>query len=205
MIFDRNPLSELNEDKLLKHIGNILGDISDSVVLDFGCGLSMLYNKIASSKFIVTDVDSDSLSFQRTYGRQNIVVEDIRELKELNVHINYVLVNSVIQYMDPDTLESLLVFLTKDLQVARIIISDIPRINRFLEFCLLPFSNFRHVFPIYKAIYSNISKSSYSMLKFRCYRKKFFKEFSSNSGCQIEICRNFYLFKTRYTVIVNNS
>ena len=66
----------------------------------------------------------------------------------------------------------------------------------------LLFTNTRKILTIWTDIITNIIKKDYKDLDFYTYEIDYFK---SMNDFKVEIVNNFYLFRTRYTVVVSRA
>lgn len=205
MIFNYSIFSEINEKKLVSKLKNNLGKTSSSVFFDFGCGLSKLYEKIDNKLFILSDLNCDILTLQKKHNPRNRVIYNLDELINQKVSIDYVLMNSVVQYINPSDLKKTILFLLRKLKVKKILISDIPRMNRILELISLLFLNTKNIITIYKDIFQNISKNDYQKLDFYIHKKQFFLNLAKEAKCQINFHSNFHVFKTRQALVIKNN
>ncbi len=203
MIFNHGKFSEINEAKLVSSIENLIPVSGSLNFMDFGCGIASLYEKIDYNKFILFDQNEDSLSFHKKAHHSNvIIIHSLDELIEKKIKIDVVMFNSVIQYIKKDDLIEILRFFVKNFPSIKIVISDIPKHNRFLEMIYLLFTNTSKILTIWTDIITNIIKKDYKDLDFQTYEIDYFK---SMNDFKVEIMNNFYLFRTRYTVVVSRA
>ncbi|MEC9381978.1 MAG: hypothetical protein VX984_02705 [Thermodesulfobacteriota bacterium] len=203
MIFNHSRFSEINEEELLSNIDKVVINKDKLNIMDFGCGLASLYKKLNYKKFILYDQNEQALEFHRNENSSDvIIISSLDELKKQGLNIDIVLFNSVIQYIRKDDLAEIIYFFIKQFPSIKIIISDIPKHNRFLEFLYLLFTNTNDIITIYKDIIENILKKDYKELDFFIHKPDFFE---SIKDLDIKIMRNFYLFKTRYSIIIAKS
>ena len=127
------------------------------------------------------------------------IIHSLDELLLNEIKPDIVLLNSVIQYIKKEDLLEIINFFISNFPHIKLIISDIPVHNRFVEFLLLFITNTKDIFTIYSDIFTNISNKDYKDLYFTTYDKEFFR---SIEGTNIEIKKNFYLFKTRYSILI---
>jgi len=112
-------------------------------VLDFGCGIGIWDSEKSTSVFFhdlyLYDENIENLEFcKKKYPHYNI----LNNLND-NLHVNVIFVNSVIQYINTNDLEKLFDKFASILKNDGIvIISDIPKYSRILEYGLTFFSNF---------------------------------------------------------------
>ena len=159
--------------------------------------------KIDYNKFVLFDQNEESLNFHKKANHSNvIIIHSLDELIERKIKIDVVMFNSVIQYIKKDDLIEILRFFVKNFPSIKIVISDIPEHNRFLEMIYLLFTNTRKILTIWTDIITNIIKKDYKDLDFYTYEIDYFK---SMNDFKVEIVNNFYLFRTRYTVVVSRA
>ena len=115
----------------------------DDDVLDFGCGRGIWDSEKSTSDLFhdlyLYDENPENLEFcKKKYPHYNI----LNNLND-NLHVNVIFVNSVIQYINTNDLEKLFDKFASILKNDGIvIISDIPKYPRILEYGLTFFSNF---------------------------------------------------------------
>jgi len=200
MIFNHSNFSIINENSLVSNITSLLGSTDRLNFMDFGCGIASLYEKIPNKNFILFDKNKDVLRLHDNKKEHNIcTIHSLDELLLNEIKPDIVLLNSVIQYIKKENLLEIINFFISNFPHIKLIISDIPVHNRFVEFLLLFVTNTKDIFTIYSDIFTNISNKDYKDLDFITYDKEFFQ---SIEGTNIEIKKNFYLFKTRYSILI---
>ena len=171
MIFHYN--FEFKTKKILK-----LVNFKNLNILDFGCGVGN-WNE--------HDVDSNSIKKITLYDNNKKLLKVLKKKynsKKFNLSFNYkniskkkdfnlVILSSVIQYISPDKLRTLINQFTKNNKRITFIITDIPYLSRKVEFLLLPFFNIKRFFFVLSLIFSN----SYKKLNYYIYPKKNFLDF----------------------------
>ena len=203
MIFNHSKFSEINERKLVSSINNAIPNGSELNFMDFGCGIACLYEKINRNQFVLFDQNEETLNFHKeSTSKDLIIIHSLDELLTRNIRVDVVMFNSVIQYINKVDLIEIIEFFTTNFPSIKIIISDIPVHNRLLEFLYLPFTNTRDIITIYIDIVTNITNKEYKDLCFFTYEVDFFK---SIKGVDVEIMNNFYLFRTRYSVVISKA
>ncbi len=200
MIFNHSNFSIINENSLVSNITSLLGSTDRLNFMDFGCGIASLYKKIPNKNFILFDKNKNVLRLHDKKKEHNIcTIYSLDELLLNEIKPDIVLLNSVIQYIKKEDLLEIINFFISNFPRIKLIISDIPIHNRFVEFLLLFVTNTKDIFTIYSDIFTNISNKDYKDLDFITYDKEFFQ---SIEGINIEIKKNFYLFKTRYSILI---
>lgn len=200
MIFSHSNFSVINEDRLVSSILSLIGSTDRLNFMDFGCGVASLYKKIPNKNFILFDNNKNVLRFhEKDQGHNISIVYSLDQLLSYEVKPDIVLFNSVIQYIKKEDLLEIIDFFIGNFPSIKLIISDIPIYSRFVELPLLLITNTKNILTIYGDIFANISNKDYTNLYFTTYEKKFFQ---SISGLNIKIKENFYLFKTRYSILI---
>lgn len=147
-------------------------------ILDFGCGIGNWNEKDISSNCIkkITLYDKNFKLAQVLKNKYNS--------KKINVNFNYkevlkkknfnlVILSSVIQYISPDKLKLLIKRLSKNNKRLIFVISDIPYLQRKIEFLLLPFFNIKRFLFILGLVFSN----NYKKLNYYVYPKRNFNSY----------------------------
>ena len=130
MIFLENNFNSLLFFKQLKKKRN--------TILDYGCGTGIWKcDELGDNKIYLYDKNKLALKHVKNkyYSNKNyIIISSLKEIK--NLKIDVILFNSVIQYISKSNLEKLLLSFNKLLKKNyKIIISDIPKFSRLVEFC----------------------------------------------------------------------
>ena len=139
-------------------------------ILDFGCGNGIWENKLYPQieKIYLFDIDKklkDDL--KKKYNSEQFNV--INSIK--NIQFDVVLMQSVIQYLSDDEVSN---FLIEAKYPEKIIISDIPKFNRFIElFLLLLFNQRRFYFSIKTVLLKNYLVTDFYFRNYKAYIKLF--------------------------------
>ena len=124
-------------------------------ILDFGCGMGIWSKEDLKENFVKKIILYDKnkklqkkLSTKYKEKKVSVVFNLKKILKKSD--FNLVIISSVIQYMSLNELKKLLQEITKNFHkkkfVFYIIIMDIPKFPRLIEFALLPIFNFKRFF-----------------------------------------------------------
>tara|TARA_B100000029_G_C17528194_1_gene942402 strand:- start:115 stop:741 length:627 start_codon:yes stop_codon:yes gene_type:complete len=186
----------LNLDKLLKKKKLNSKNLS---ILDYGCGNCLLHKYIKFKKIFLFDIDSKYYDY--------LFLKNVKKFKNFNEIIenknkfNLILVNSVIQYIEPEKLEKI----SKDLysklnKNGLIIISDIPAKSRFLEI----FSSANLIYSL-KTILYFIAKPKYFNLQYFIYPKKILSNIIKRKKYKFEFLDNLNISKSRYTLVIKKN
>ena len=139
-------------------------------VLDFGCGNGVWENKIYPKieKIYLYDIDPKlKKELKKKYDNEQFIVVDSIQ----NIEFDIILIQSVIQYLSDEEIVS---FLVKTNYPEKIIISDIPKFNRFIELILLLiFNQRRFYFSIKTALLKNYISTNFYFRNFKSYLKLF--------------------------------
>ena len=115
-------------------------------VLDYGCGPGTIHKFIKFKKVYLYDKNKIStLNFSNKF----LIYKNFKLLTKSNKKFDLILINSVIQYINPNNVSVLLSFLDKKLKKNGIIfLGDVPKFNRVFElfFCI----NFKKIFHLIK-------------------------------------------------------
>lgn len=115
-------------------------------ILDFGCGTG-IWNQAVEGGHKIYLYDKSKLALKYAKNKYHsdknfIIINSLKKIQNLQKKIDIVLLNSVIQYIDKDSLEKLLLNFDKILKKNyKIIINDVPKYSRLVELCLLLFLN----------------------------------------------------------------
>lgn len=175
-------------------------NIKNIYLLDFGCGLGVWTSKIKQikkiKKILLYDCNHELHFMIKKKYKSNNKVSICSGMFEASHKINVVLFGSVIQYLSLNKLKFLFEKYAKNKNVKYIIMSDIPRLPRLLEFCLLPFFNYKRF--IYSIYYLMEKKYSY----FKFYRHEFHKLANISKSFTPKKLENFHATKVlRYSII----
>ena len=169
-------------------------------ILDFGCGKGIWNKKKLNKKKILRLIlfDKDKKIFQtlkKKYIKSNKITIEKKLCNIKKYKPKIVLVNSVIQYLGYEQLLTYLKFFKK-IKVKKVIISDIPKYNRFYEF-------FFNLIFFPKTIFISTSyllNSDYRNLKYYYFNKEEIqiklKKFNT------KIIKNLNPSPIRYTLII---
>lgn len=163
-------------------------------ILDYGCGTGIWNNNLLSKKFIkkifLYDPDPGCLKIcQHKYLNQKkiLYISNKKELKKILKYkkLNFILLNSVIQYISSRMIMSLLINFKNNFKNKKfkIIIADVPKFNRLVEFVLLFFFDFIRFYHALKLI-----------LKFKNYKRNTF--YYKNLNIEY-LKKNFHLSKIK--------
>ena len=177
-------------------------------ILDYGCGTGIWackkkFNKL-NTKFYLYDknklvlkIVKDKYSINKNFK----VVNNLNEINTLKNKIDVLFLNSTIQYINKLNLEKLLIKLTKLLKKNYIIIiSDIPKFNRFVEFFLILFFYPRRLF---RTIIIIINFNNY-IKKNKFYLNNLDINFLKENF-DFKIVENFNKFKFRYSLVLKKN
>lgn len=174
-------------------------------ILDYGCGTGIWsqikkFNKL-NTKFYLYDKNKLALKIVKnkySVNKNFKVVNNFKEINTLRNKINILFLNSTIQYINKLNLEKLLINLSKLLKKNyKIIISDIPRFNRSVEFFLILFFYPRRLF---RTIIIIINFNNY-IKKNKFYLNNLDMNFLKKNF-DFEKVENFNKFKFRYSLIL---
>lgn len=168
-------------------------------ILDFGCGNCTLHKFLKFKTIYLYDPNleaykiklSKNFKFFKTY--ENFTFS--------NVKFDAIILNSVVQYIEPNVLKKIIpVFLKKLNKKGIVIISDIPDRPRLLELL-----NIQNWIISLRLLFYFIKSKKYFGVKFFYYKKNFFKKIFLNKKILIKNEKNFNLMQTRYSVIIKNN
>ena len=177
-------------------------------ILDYGCGVGIWSDKLINKNFFkviyLFDKNKASIEICKKKYTQNkiIILNNLSSVEKIlnKKIINVVLLNSVIQYIPKTQLEKLLLNFKKKLpkKSFKIIIADIPRFSRFIEFFWLFIFDPLRFFHAIKLIF-----------KFNSYQRDCFylgnlKEEFLKQFFRISKVNNINHFKFRWTFILKN-
>lgn len=174
-------------------------------ILDYGCGTGIWsqikkFNKL-NTKFYLYDKNKLVLKIVKnkySVNKNFKVVNNFKEINTLRNKIDILFLNSTIQYINKLNLEKLLINLSKLLKKNyKIIISDIPRFNRFVEFFLILFFYPRRLF---RTIIIIVNFNNY-IKKNKFYLNNLDMNFLKKNF-DFEKVGNFNKFKFRYSLIL---
>jgi ubiquinone/menaquinone biosynthesis C-methylase UbiE len=174
-------------------------------ILDYGCGTGIWsqikkFNKL-NTKFYLYDKNKLVLKIAKNKYSENKnfkIVNNFKEINTLRNKINILFLNSTIQYINKLNLEKLLINLSKLLKKNyKIIISDIPRFNRAVEFFLILFFYPRRLF---RTIIIIINFNNY-IKKNKFYLNNLDLNFLKKNF-DFEKVENFNKFKFRYSLVL---
>ena len=148
MIFDYLGQIDLKEIKKVTKLRKLR-------ILDFGCGIGIWSRKDLKQSFVqkITLYDKNN-KLQKKLNEKYIekkinVVFDLRKILQKN-DFNLVIISSVVQYMNIFKLKKIIHKISKNFYRKNhklyIIITDIPKFSRVVEFILLPFFNINRFF-----------------------------------------------------------
>ena len=174
-------------------------------ILDYGCGTGIWsqikkFNKL-NTKFYLYDKNKLVLKIAKNKYSENKnfkIVNNFKEINTLRNKIDILFLNSTIQYINKLNLEKLLINLSKLLKKNyKIIISDIPRFNRSVEFFLILFFYPRRLF---RTIIIIINFNNY-IKKNKFYLNNLDMNFLKKNF-DFEKVENFNKFKFRYSLVL---
>ena len=112
--------------------------------------------------------------------------------------------NSVIQYIDNVEFNNIIKIIFAKNKKIKIVISDVPKFNRFKEFFLIPFFNLNNAFYIYSNIFQNCFQKSYFNLPYYFYSKKKIRRMINDLDLDLdlEFMNNYYISNTRYSLVI---
>ena len=174
-------------------------------ILDYGCGTGIWSQikkfKKLNTKFYLYDKNKLVLKIAKNKYSENKnfkIVNNFNEINTLRNKINILFLNSTIQYINKLNLEKLLINLSKLLKKNyKIIISDIPRFNRSVEFFLIFFFYPRRLF---RTIIIIINFNNY-IKKNKFYLNNLDLNFLKKNF-DFEKVENFNKFKFRYSLVL---
>lgn len=176
-------------------------------ILDYGCGVGVWNNNLLSKKFIkkifLYDPDQGCLKIcKHKYLNQKKIfyISNKKELKKILKYkkLNFILLNSVIQYISPRKIMTLLINFKNNFKNKKfkIIIADVPKFNRIIEFILLFFFDFIRFYHALKLIlkFKNYKRNTfyYKNLNIEYLKKNF-------NLSKIENI-NFYMYRDAYVL-----
>jgi SAM-dependent methyltransferase len=180
-------------------------------VLDFGCGHGFLARHLAQilEEIYIYDISPAMLKAAR---RHNGVIPNVIVLEKLNQGslpvFDYILVNSVIQYMAPDKLkENILLWRSLLKNDGKIIISDIlpcklgfvKELWELLSFSLAQGHLIEQVIQFYTLFFSNYSKAA-NTSPLNIYTPDILRTIAAQADLELEINeKNLSFSKHRYT------
>ena len=172
MIFDYLGQIDLKEIKKLIKLRKLR-------ILDFGCGIGIWSRKDLRQSFVqkITLYDKNNRlkkKLNEKYIEKKInVVFDLKKILQKN-DFNLVIISSVIQYMDIFKLKKLIQKIYKNFYQKNrelyVVITDIPKFSRIVEFILLPFFNINRFFFAIKYF----TKNDYKKLAYYCHKEEDF-------------------------------
>tara|TARA_Y100000031_G_C8250721_1_gene400441 strand:+ start:2974 stop:3594 length:621 start_codon:yes stop_codon:yes gene_type:complete len=165
--------------------------------LDYGCGNCYLHNFLRFKSLYLFDPNLDryELKLKKKIRKFNT----FNKLKNNKVKFDLIIINSVIQYINPKNLRIVIKhLLNKTKKNGIVIISDIPDRPRWLE--ILSFKNL--IITINLFSYFGYSKN-YLKLDYYFYKKKIIKLMLRKKKCRFEFIRNLNFIKTRYSIIIS--
>ena len=197
MLFKPGKITYISNLKLKKKFDTLINKLETKNILDFGVGTNKLYKIIHYNKYFIYDINAN---FSNYHNKKDdiIILKDYKKIKD---HIDIIFFNSVIQYIDLIELESILLHLSKTINIT-ILINDIPNYNRCLEFFLILLKNFRYAFLIYKNIFDNIFIKKSLSHKFYFHNKQTLIDLCIKLGFKVSINKNYYINNCRYTLIL---
>ena len=198
MLFKPGTITNLSNLKLINILNNSIKDLENKNILDFGVGSNKLYRLMGYKKYFIYDKIKNFSSFHNS-NEDIIIIKDYKNIKD---HIDIIFFNSVIQYIDTNELESIFLFLRKISKVT-IIINDIPKYNRYIEFFLIFFKNFINSPLIYKNIFENIFFQKSLSHKFYFHKKQLLINLFMKLGFKVIIKDNYYINNCRYSLVLN--
>ena len=169
MIFKYNSTLDINLIQKLTKIKKL-------EILDFGCGIgtwdqeNLKNRKI--KKVTLYDKNKRLIKILKKKYKGNKIEINFNFKKVLKRKYNLIIIASVIQYMNLKNVKKLLTILSKNREKKDlyIIIADLPRFSRFIEFFLMPFFNYKRFLFVIKMLFSK----EYKKLNFYIHNKKDF-------------------------------
>lgn len=199
MIFLSNTL---NEKKFLSILNN-----KKNVILDFGCGVGVWDYKILHpkiSKVFLYDKNPRVMSIAKKNYKKNKNISFIKKNVFFNKRnffiknkVNIIFFNSVIQYLSPYEVKHIILMLKKCVKKNnfKIIITDVPIYNRYIEFFLLFFFDFQRFLDAIKLIFD----MDYYMTNF--YKNNLDINFLKKNF-KVKIFDNLNFFKFRKSILL---
>ena len=164
-------------------------------VLDFGCGPGTLHKYIKFKDLYTYDKFFINSLKSRKY------FNSFAQLKKTRNKFDFILVNSVAQYIDHKSFSEILNMLLQKLQKNGIIfIGEIPRYNRFIELFLI----FNPIKILY-LFYYFIKRPSYINQNYYLYSQSFFEKFINKKIYLKFLSSNSFFFHKRFCVIIKKS
>lgn len=197
MLLDPGKITNISNLKLKKKIDTSINKLETKNILDFGVGTNKLYKILQYNKYFIYDVNTNFSN----YHNENDDIIILKDYKKIKDHIDIIFFNSVIQYIDLIELESILLHLSKTSNIT-ILINDIPYYDRFIEFFLIFFKNFRYSTLIYKNILYNIFFNKLFSNKFYFHKKQILIDLFIKLGFKVSLNKNYYINNSRYTLIL---
>tara|TARA_Y100000590_G_scaffold452404_1_gene595517 strand:+ start:1230 stop:1838 length:609 start_codon:yes stop_codon:yes gene_type:complete len=181
MIFKYNSFFDI---KLIQNFTKI----KQLKILDYGCGTGVWTQESLKNKNIkkitLYDKNKELIKIlKKKYNQRKIEINFNFNNIVKKKNYNLVLMSSVIQYMSILKLKKLIKIVSQRKKGSKkkifIIIADIPKLPRPLEFILMPFFNLKRFFFVIKMIFNN----EYKKLNFYLHKKENFyflkKEFET--------------------------
>jgi hypothetical protein len=200
-IFRSSKFYKQNIKSFSKNLKRVLNKRKKSVnelkMIDYGCGNCDLHNFL---NFKIAYLYDPNFKNYKIRNKKNFyVINKLNSIKSLNFKVDLIIINSVIQYIEPPILKVILkMLLTKLKKGGLIIISDIPDRPRIFE--LLSPQNF---FLSIKLFFYFIKSKNYLKINFFYYKKYFFNKIFSKNKVSIKFEKNFNFITTRYSVIIS--
>ena len=170
-------------------------------ILDFGCGTGIWNQAGGGHKIYLYDKNklASKHAKKKHHSDKNfIIINSLKEIQNLQKKIDIVLLNSVIQYIDKDSLEKLLLNFDKSLKKNyKIIINDVPKYSRLVELCSILFLNPKRLLG---ALYIIINFSDY-IKSHKFYLKNLDISFLKKNF-KFKKVENFNKFRLRYCYIL---
>ena len=198
MLFKPGTITSLSNSKFINLLNNSINDLDKKNILDFGVGSNKLYKLMRYNKYFIYDKIDNFSNFHNS--NENIIF--LKDYKNIKDHIDIIFFNSVIQYIDINELNFIFSFL-KNMNKVKIIINDVPKYNRYIEFFSIFFQNFIYSPLIYKNIFENIFFQKTLRHKFYFHKKHELIDLFVKLGFEVIIKNNYYINNCRYTLVLN--
>lgn len=202
-IFNNSKLYEENIYYFSKNLKKFLKrnnlNFKKLIVLDYGCGNCLLHKYIKFKKIYL--FDPNFYMYKIDSIKNYLLLKNKKEVLNIKKKFDLVILNSVIQYINPIEIKKLILKLENKIKKnGLILISDIPKKARVLE--IFDTNNF---FLILKLMVYFKFNQNYLKNSFNYYKKNFFIEQNKYSKKKYVFLKNFNLIKSRYSLLIHDA